>query len=300
METLRGIIYDIQHYSIHDGPGIRTTVFLKGCPLRCLWCSNPESQRDRPEIMFDTSHCIRCGRCVEVCHHNASVKQESEIRISRELCQGCATCVSLCPSEARQITGSIREVKEVLHEVEKDRLFYNNSGGGVTLSGGEPMNQPDFTGALLKICKDKGIHTVLDTSGYVQMELWNRVLDYVDMILYDLKQMDPQKHKEFTGISNELILTNARKLASQKIPMVIRIPLIPGYNDTDENSEACARFIKELGLNSVELLPFHNLCVSKYVKLQKEWALDEVLPPTQERLEELKGIFTAHGLTCTF
>lgn len=300
METLRGVIFDIQHYSIHDGPGIRTTVFLKGCPLRCLWCSNPESQRNHPEIMFDTSRCILCGRCIEVCPHKASIKQENEIQISRELCQGCATCVALCPGEARQITGSIRTVEEVLQEIVKDRLFYENSGGGVTLSGGEPMNQPTFTGALLKLCKDKGIHTVLDTSGYVPMELWDRVLDYVDMILYDFKQMDPEKHKEFTGVSNELILANARKLASQKIPMVIRIPLIPGYNDTDKNSESCARFIKELGIINVELLPFHKLCVSKYAKLQKEWKLDGVISPARERLEELKGIFTAYDLNCTF
>ena len=300
METLRGVIFDIQHYSIHDGPGIRTTVFLKGCPLHCLWCSNPESQSTRPEIMFDASRCTLCGKCLGICPHKASVKQETKIQISRELCQGCATCVTPCPSEARQITGSIREVEEVLQEVEKDRLFYENSGGGVTLSGGEPMNQPDFTGALLKKCKDKGIHTVLDTSGYVQAEMWDGVLDYVDMILYDLKHMDSRKHRELTGVSNQLILANARKLASLKIPMVIRIPLIPGYNDTDGNSESCARFIKEIGITTVELLPFHNLCVSKYAKLQKEWKVENVIPPAQERLEELQGIFTAQGLTCTF
>ncbi len=300
METLRGVIFDIQHYSIHDGPGIRTTVFLKGCPLRCLWCSNPESQSDRPEIMFDASRCTRCGRCVEVCLHNASVKQENEIRILREVCQGCATCIESCPGGARRIAGNIREVKEVLQEVVKDRLFYENSGGGVTLSGGEPMNQPDFTGALLKQCKNKGIHTVLDTSGYVQMGLWDRVLENVDLILYDLKHMDPEKHREFTGVSNQLILANARKLASLKIPLVIRIPLIPGYNDTDENSESCARFLKELGITNVELLPFHNLCVSKYAKLQKEWKLNKIISPARERLEELKGVFTAQGLTCTF
>lgn len=300
MEIPRGVIFDIQHYSIHDGPGIRTTVFLKGCPLRCLWCSNPESQRDRPEIMFDAFRCTRCGRCVEVCPHNVSVKQENEIRISRELCQGCAACVAECPSEARQLVGRTWGVEEVLQEVVKDRLFYENSGGGVTLSGGEPMSQPDFTSALLKMCKEKGIHTVLDTSGYVQMDLLDRVLEYVDMILFDLKQMDPHKHKEYTGVSNELILENARKIASQKIPMVIRIPLIPGYNDTDKNSESCARFVKGLGINTIELLPFHRLCVSKYTKLQKEWKLDEVVSPSQERLEKIQGIFTVQGLNCTF
>jgi pyruvate formate lyase activating enzyme len=187
-----------------------------------------------------------------------------------------------------------------LQAVVKDRLFYENSGGGVTLSGGEPMQQLNFTSALLKRCKEKGIHTVLDTSGYVQVEQWDRVLEYVDMILFDLKQMDPRKHKVYTGVSNKLILASARKLASQKIPMVIRIPLIPGYNDTDKNSEACARFVKELGINTVELLPFHRLCSNKYTKLQKEWKLGDVVSPSQARLEKLQEIFTAQGLNCTF
>ena len=220
--------------------------------------------------------------------------------ISREHCLGCATCVAECTGEARQLTGRTVEVEEVLQEVVKDRLFYENSGGGVTLSGGEPMSQPDFTRALLKRCKEKGIHTVLDTSGHVQAEMWDQVLEYVDMILFDLKQMDTRKHKAYTGVSNELILASARKLASQKIPMVIRIPLIPGYNDTDNNSEECARFARELGINTVELLPFHRLCSNKYTKLQKEWKLGEVISPSQARLEELQEIFTAQGLNCTF
>lgn len=300
METLRGVIFDIQHYSIHDGPGIRTTLFLKGCPLQCRWCSNPESQRSRPEIMFDTFRCTHCGRCVEVCPHNASVRHENTIGISRELCQGCGTCVGQCPNGARQLVGREIAVEEILEEVVQDRPFYENSGGGVTLSGGEPMSQPAFTRALLKRCKEKGIHTVLDTSGYVQVDLWDRVLEYVDMILFDLKQMDTRKHKAYTGVSNELIFASARKLASRKIPMVIRIPLIPGYNDTDQNSAACARFARELGITTVELLPFHRLCISKYTKLQKEWELDGVVSPSHERLKELKKIFTSQGLTCTF
>jgi len=300
MKTLRGTIFDIQHYSIHDGPGIRTTVFLKGCPLSCLWCSNPESQRSRPEIMFDASRCTHCGRCVEVCPHNASVKHENTIGISRERCQGCGTCVGHCPNEARQLVGRKIAVEEILEEVVQDRPFYENSGGGVTLSGGEPMSQPDFTRALLKRCKEKGMHTVLDTSGYVQVDLWDRVLEYLDMILFDLKQMDTRKHKAYTGVSNELIFASAQKLASRKIPMVIRIPLIPGYNDTDQNGAACARFARELGITTIELLPFHRLCSNKYTKLQKEWKLDAVVSPSQERLEELQAIFTSQGLTCTF
>jgi pyruvate formate lyase activating enzyme len=250
--------------------------------------------------MFDVFRCTRCGRCIEVCPHNASVKQENEIGISRELCQGCGACVAQCPSEARQLVGRTVGVEEVLEEVVQDRLFYENSGGGVTLSGGEPMSQPDFTRALLKRCKEKSIHTVLDTSGYVQAELWDQVLEFVDMIVFDLKQTDPHKHNAYTGVSNELILASARKLASQKIPMVIRIPLIPGYNDTDKNSEECARFVRELGITTVELLPFHRLCSNKYSKLQKEWKLGEVASLSPARLEELQKIFTAQGLTCTF
>ena len=225
---------------------------------------------------------------------------KTTIRISRELCQGCGACIAQCPGEARQLVGRELAVEEVLEEVVQDRPFYENSGGGVTLSGGEPMSQPDFTRALLKRCKEKGIHTVLDTSGYVQVDLWDRVLEYVDMILFDLKQMDTRKHKAHTGVSNELILASARKLASRKIPLVIRIPLIPGYNDTDKHSAACARFARELGITTIELLPFHRLCSNKYAKLQKEWKLGEVVSPSRERLEELREIFTAQGLNCTF
>jgi len=250
--------------------------------------------------MFDAFRCTHCGRCVEVCPHNASVKHENTIRISRERCLGCGACIAQCPNEARQLAGREIAVEEILEEVVQDRPFYENSGGGVTLSGGEPMSQPDFTRALLKRCKEKGLHTVLDTSGYVQAEMWDQVLEYVDMILFDLKQMDTRKHKAYTGVSNELILASARKLASQKIPMVIRIPLIPGYNDTDKDSAECARFARELGINTVELLPFHRLCSNKYTKLQKEWKLGEVISPSQARLEELQEIFTAQGLNCTF
>lgn len=300
MNTNLGTIFDIQRYSIHDGPGIRTTVFLKGCPLQCLWCSNPESQNKNPEIMFNRSLCTRCGRCVEVCPHNATVRSGEEIKFLRELCQVCAECVSACPNDARQLVGRQEGVEEILEEIKKDRLFYKNSAGGVTLSGGEPMSQPDFVSALLKRCKDSGIHTVLDTSGYTQLENWDRVVENVDMVLFDLKQMEAEKHKEYTGVSNELILASARRLASLGVPMIIRIPLIPGYNDATKNMEECAHFAQEIGINRIELLPFHCLCISKYNKLDKEWKLNGVSSPPKAFLEKSRDIFNSHGLTCTF
>lgn len=300
MNNQLGTIFDIQRYSIHDGPGIRTTVFLKGCPLQCLWCSNPESQSNYPEIMFDRSLCTRCGRCVEVCPYNATVKSDDEIKLLRDLCQGCGECVAACPNDARQLVGRQEEVEKILKEVEKDGLFYKNSGGGVTLSGGEPMSQPDFTCTLLKRCKDQGIHTVLDTSGYTRLEDWDRVLEYVDLILFDLKEMESDKHKEYTGVTNELILASARKLTSLGVPMIIRVPLIPGYTDSHKNIEGCAHFAKEIGVNRIELLAFHRLCISKYNKLDKPWGLDGIITPTKAFLEEVRDNLNSYGLTCTF
>ena len=300
MSSCLGTIFDIQRYSVHDGPGIRTTVFLKGCPLKCLWCSNPESQSKNPEIMLDHSLCTRCSRCVEVCPYNATVKSGDEIRLLRDLCQGCSECVSACPNDARQLVGRQEEVENILKEVKKDGLFYKNSGGGVTLSGGEPMSQPEFTRTLLKRCKENGIHTVLDSSGYTKSENWDLVLEYVDMILFDLKQMEPEKHKEYTGVEKELILKSAKKVASLKVPMIIRIPLIPGYNDSQKNMEECARFAKEIGVDRIELLAFHRLCISKYNKLGKDWRLDGVSSPDNDLLERARENFTAHGLTCSY
>jgi pyruvate formate lyase activating enzyme len=296
----KGIVFDIQRYSIHDGPGIRTTVFLKGCPLKCLWCSNPESQSQNPEIMFERSRCTGCGRCVEVCPHSANLKEDGGTKLLRSSCHACGECVSACPNGARQLAGKEKGIEEILREIERDAVFYKNSGGGVTLSGGEPMSQPEFVGALLKRCKERGLHTVLDSCGHTPLENWDLVVNYVDLILFDLKQMEPATHRTYTGVSNELILASARSLASRGIPLVIRVPFIPGYTDLADNVEATALFVKEIGTNRVELLPFHRLCISKYQKLDKEWKLDGIPSPAREDLAKVQQCFISYGLTCSF
>lgn len=249
---------------------------------------------------MDVSRCTNCGRCLDACPNQAIEKRDDRIHLIRHLCQGCGACVPVCPNEARQLVGRQTEIEAVFKEVEKDRLFYKNSGGGVTLSGGEPMSQPDFVQSLLKICKENGIHTVLDSCGYTPLSIWDRVLDYVDMILFDLKQLDTAKHESYTGVSNERILASAKKLSSLGIPMVIRIPFIPGYTDSHKNMEDTAWFAKEIGVHRIELLPFHSLCINKYHKLDKEWKLNGISPPTKSSLEEARDRFHAHGQNCTF
>lgn len=298
--TPPGIIFDIQRYSIHDGPGIRTTVFLKGCPLHCLWCSNPESQHQSPEIMLDRSLCGHCGACVAACPRGASVKQGAAIELLRERCRGCGSCVPTCPNDARKLAGKQKTVDEIVEEVEKDSLFYKNSGGGITLSGGEPMHQPDFTKALLMRCKEKGLHTALDTSGFARLEQWDRLLEYVDLVLFDLKQMDPARHQEYTGVSSLPILESARKIAAQETPLIIRIPLVPGFNDMRENIKECARFAQEIHASRIELLPFHKLCMSKYARLNRSWQLSSLASPSRELLEETCNTFSTYGLICTY
>lgn len=209
-DRLRGAIFNIQRYSIHDGPGIRTTVFLKGCPLKCFWCQNPESQRRQPEIFLDKSKCTCCGQCVAACSNGASSLGEQSSIINRDICTGCGTCVKACPNEARSLIGKYLSLEEVWQVIKKDMRFYENSNGGVTLSGGEPTAQPRFVQALLQQCKQFHLHTTLDTCGYVRWSTLEKILEHVDLVLYDIKHMDPRKHLRGTGVSNKLISCDSR------------------------------------------------------------------------------------------
>src|SRR4030042_3713352 len=298
-----GIVFYIQRYSIHDGPGIRTLVFFKGCPLRCLWCSNPEGQKAHPELMWIEHNCIHCRKCEVLCPEGALSETENGQKVlKRELCTLCGICDENCYAGAIQLVGRYVSVEEVLKEVEKDRRFYEKSGGGITLGGGDPLAQPKFALKLLKENKKRGLNTVVETAGYAPWRILEGLVDYVDLFLYDIKIMNPQKHQEYTGVSNELILKNAQRLSALGDPMLIRVPIIPGYNDDEANIKVTARFA--MGLKSspgVELLPYFKLGTSKYRRLGREYPLAEVQPPSELDMERLRGWFVQlnpEGLPC--
>lgn len=291
-----GLIYDIQRYSIHDGPGIRTVAFLKGCPLKCLWCQNPESQSAEPEIMFRPRRCIGCRECIKVCPHQAIRDTNGVRRIERSLCDGCGRCVQACPAGASTLAGRKISVDELVAELERDRAFYEESAGGITLSGGEPLFQADFVRQVLARCRDKGLHTAVETSGYAPWAIVEQILPYTDLVLYDLKHMDTAKHAEFTGRGNEPILRNLKMISTKMAPVIIRIPVIPGYNDSDENIESIACFVRQLEtIREIHLLPYHKLGEPKYAMLGRKYqpAITEV--PRSERLESLADHFRRYG-----
>ena len=295
-DVIQGWVFDIQRYSINDGPGIRTTVFLKGCPLGCLWCDNPESQDKMPELLYLPSLCINCQRCVAVCPNGATtVGTNGLIQIDRSLCQVCGKCVEVCPTGARVIVGELMTVEEVFQVVSKDTLFYRNSGGGVTTSGGEPTHQPEFLKALLTRCQEAGLHTALDTCGLVEWQTLEEILEHVDLVLFDLKHMDTEVHRNLTGVGNEIILENLERTTKHKL-VVVRIPLIPGYTDSKTNIEASGQFLSRIGASRVDVVPYHQLGVGKYERLGKKYTLRDVETISDERTEECVQILERYGL----
>jgi glycyl-radical enzyme activating protein len=292
-----GCVFNIERFAIRDGPGIRTTVFLKGCPLRCLWCANPESMSPAPQLFYLENLCTRCYRCIEACPNKATTKTlDGAIKIDRSVCKACGKCVEACPNKAREISGKLMTVDEVLEEVKRDTLFYQNSGGGVTFSGGEPTHQPEFLWHLLKASQESGIHTALDTSGFVKPEILKKILEHTDLVLYDIKHMDPAKHKDLTGVDNRLILENAKMIAAMGKPMIIRVPLIPGHNDSPENIKALAEFMLSLGLKRVDLLPYHSLGKIKYYRLGMEYKLSDLKPHQGDEVAKIKADLESYGL----
>ena len=293
----KGIVFDIKKFSIHDGPGIRTTVFFKGCPLSCWWCHNPESQVLEPEFVFWESRCIRCGVCLEVCEQGAISWHGDVVSTDGQKCTLCGDCAELCYAEAREIAGREMTVAQVMEEIERDIPFYDESGGGVTFSGGEPLLQQDFLLALLRACKEKEIHTALDTCGFAPWETLDSMREYVDLFLYDLKLMDDAKHRKFTGVSNEFILGNLQALSQRRHNIFLRVPLIPGINDDDENIRQIGAFAAALPhLNRVDILPYHHAAVEKYKRLNKVYELPETRPPSDKRMAEIVQILRGFGL----
>lgn len=296
MILIAGTVFNIQKYSIHDGPGIRTTVFLKGCPLACSWCHNPESIAPRPEIVFWDNKCISCGDCVKTCPKEAMQVVEQTVRKEAANCIGCEACVEVCPTGAIEQVGKKMTKAEVLKEIEKDRVFYEESGGGVTFSGGECLMQPEFLTGLLTDCKARGLHTALDTSGYASWQTIAGLKDAVDLFLYDLKLMDEEQHRKYTGVSNKLILENLQKLAKNGKLIWIRVPVIPGINDDDANLQALGAFLHSLQIRDVFLLPYHGIAANKYARMGKDYQFSALESPSHEQLEAMQLGLQTFGL----
>ena len=288
-----GIVFDIKKFSIHDGPGIRTTIFFKGCPLRCWWCHNPESQSPEPELTFRKSRCIGCGACREACSRGAIA---ADLSVNAELCTLCGECVIACYAEAREMVGREMSVAQVMAEIERDVPFYDESGGGVTFSGGEPLAQPDFLLALLQACREREIHTAVDTCGFAPWQVLDKIRRHVDLFLYDLKLMDEAEHIRYTGVSNKLILKNLEMLAERGHDITLRVPIIPGINDSDEHIRQLGAFAATLPhLNRVDVLPYHNIAAEKYQRLDRVYKLPETRPPSDERMAEIRNALMVSG-----
>ncbi len=295
-----GTVFSVERYAVHDGRGIRTMVYLKGCPLRCLWCANPEGQEERPQVLTFPERCIRCGHCEAACPNGAARRgmRLDDLQPST-ICEGCGRCADVCPAEARRLFGRQMTVGEVLEIVLKDRAFYRKSGGGITLSGGEPTAQAEFGTELLHACHCQGLDTAMETCGYTSFPLLAGMAQHVDEILYDLKHMDREAHRRLTGVPNDPILRNLKRLDAQGHAVVVRVPVIPDFNDSRENLMATAAFVARLSsVRAIELLPYHNYGSGKYRHCGREYALPDLTLPDGDRLQRLSAILEAAGVPC--
>jgi pyruvate formate lyase activating enzyme len=293
----KGRIFNIEKYAIHDGPGIRTTVFFKGCRLRCWWCHNPEGQNPAPELIYRQNRCIGCGECAARCAREALSLTYEHVTLNKEDCSMCGVCAQACPSEALSIVGKEMSVEEIIKEIGSDMAFYEESEGGVTFSGGEPLLQPDFLNSVLHECNERDIHTTLDTSGYASQETIDKIRDKVDLFLYDIKTMNDANHRRYTGVSNKPILRNLRRLAEKGSNIVISLPIVPQISDDEENILRTGQFISSLhSINYVSLLPYHRTGIDKYKNMGRPYKLKRIQPPSSRKIDAIKERLEAFGL----
>jgi pyruvate formate lyase activating enzyme len=298
-----GMIFDIQRFCIHDGPGIRTTVFMKGCPMRCLWCHNPESQSIKQEVLFYASRCVGCGRCLTACPNGAIILSPPSEgadavgeRILRDRCKVCGACVDTCYAEALVLSGRLQTPEEVLAVVERDRPFYETSGGGMTVSGGEPLAQPVFLAELLRQACEAGLHVCVDTCGLAPWDNIASLLPLVNLFLFDLKSVSPELHRHLTGVDNALVLENARRLAGQAQEILFRVPVIPGMNDSEEELASIGGFLASLnGHARAEVMPYHRLGASKYQALDRPYPPED-LQPSDDSVARAQTVMRSYGV----
>jgi pyruvate formate lyase activating enzyme len=291
-----GLVLSIDRFVGEDGPGIRTTVFMKGCPLRCVWCHSPESISPKPQLLFQANRCIRCGACVEACPQEAQIASPTDRRVLWERCNDCGKCVPICPSGAVKTAGTWMSVDQVMEVVEKDLVYYRNSGGGVTFCGGEATLQHEFLSACLKACKHAGIDTALDTCGQAKWSVLEEILPDVDLFLYDIKHMDSARHKALTGVGNELILQNLARIGRRGKPIWVRIPLIPGYNDSEENLRRVAEFALPMDtVEKISLLPYNVVSGAKYQSIGEKYQLEQVVAHSKDEEKALAKMLSRHG-----
>lgn len=296
----KGMIFNIQKFSIHDGPGIRTTVFFKGCPLKCKWCSNPESQLQEIQILHDEKKCTKCGTCIATCSKNAISIKDDSIFIDSNSCAGCLSCVNECPNEALSFEGERKSVEEIVDICLQDIDFYEESDGGVTISGGEGMAQPEFLKSLVKELKAHHIHVAIETTGYIEPEIFQQLAPLFDLLLFDVKHYDSEKHYAGTFVRNEKILKNLAWAIKHDICVLPRIPVIPGFNASLEDARGIANVLVEVGAKKVQLLPFHQFGEKKYDLLGRSYELKDTKALYPEDLADYQKVFLDHGLDCFF
>lgn len=291
---MKASIFNIQKFSIHDGPGIRTTVFFKGCPLQCIWCHNPESQNSGKEILYDKNKCTLCGSCIKICQNNAIELKDNDLETNMDKCTFCSDCTVCCINSARQIAGKEYTVDEVMKEVLKDRVFYKNSKGGVTLSGGEPLIYAAFVEELLMELKKENIHTAVDTCGAVDFKVLERISKYTDLFLYDIKSMDEEKHILYTGVSNKNIINNLINLSKIHNNINLRLPIIEGINADENHIFEILKLIKNTNIKKINLLPYHDIAMHKYEKLGRKY-YEYMKRPADEKLKRYIDIIEKEG-----